>query len=63
VANLGPGDYFGETALIAKDKRGATVTARTKMVVLSLDQKAFNNLFGANRITFAKRNAIRYIVA
>lgn len=30
VARLGPGEFFGETALLRHDKRNARVTARTR---------------------------------
>jgi CRP-like cAMP-binding protein len=36
VQALGPGDYFGEMALIQGDKRTATVTADTELQCLSL---------------------------
>ena len=31
VANLGPGDFFGEMGLLEKTLRNATVTAKTPM--------------------------------
>jgi CRP-like cAMP-binding protein len=60
LATLGAGDYFGEAALITNNKRGATITAKTKMKVLHLDRAAFEKLFGTKKlkIDFAKRNAI-----
>ena len=36
VADLGPGDFFGETGLLEKTLRNATVTARTSMRVVTL---------------------------
>jgi CRP-like cAMP-binding protein len=36
VAKLGPGDHFGELALIAERERTATVTARTPLDCLEL---------------------------
>jgi CRP-like cAMP-binding protein len=36
VAKLGPGDHFGELALIAERERTATVTARTQLDCLEL---------------------------
>jgi CRP/FNR family transcriptional regulator, cyclic AMP receptor protein len=37
VAELGPGDYFGEAGLIEKDRRNATVvaTAPTRLITLT----------------------------
>src|SRR5262249_57318364 len=36
VARLGPGDHFGELALITKQERSATVTAQTPMRCLEI---------------------------
>jgi CRP-like cAMP-binding protein len=36
VANLGPGDFFGEMGLLEKDRRNATVVAKTPMRILTL---------------------------
>jgi CRP/FNR family transcriptional regulator, cyclic AMP receptor protein len=36
VANLGPGDFFGEMGLLEKTLRNATVTARTPMQLVTL---------------------------
>jgi CRP/FNR family cyclic AMP-dependent transcriptional regulator len=44
VANLGPGDYFGELALLDRRPRSATVTSETDMDVLVLSQRQFNGL-------------------
>ena len=36
LATLGPGDYFGELALISERTRAATVTAKTKVRALEI---------------------------
>jgi len=41
VADLGPGDFFGELALLATDRRTATVTARTDMQLVVMHRQAF----------------------
>ena len=38
---LGPGDHFGELAMIAGDERGATITADTDMRCLSMTRWEF----------------------
>jgi 2-polyprenyl-3-methyl-5-hydroxy-6-metoxy-1,4-benzoquinol methylase len=44
VATLGPGSFFGEIALLTGGVRTATVTARTPMRLLSLEERSFNAL-------------------
>lgn len=41
VASLGPGQYFGELALLDRGPRSATVIADTDMDLLVLEQRAF----------------------
>ena len=36
VANLGPGDFFGEMGLLEKTLRNATVTAKSQMKLVTL---------------------------
>ncbi len=36
LADLGPGDFFGEMGLLYKDRRNATVVARTPMRLITL---------------------------
>jgi len=44
VAVLGPGDYFGEVALLDSITRTASVRAKTDMVLQVLDRRGFNTL-------------------
>jgi CRP/FNR family transcriptional regulator, cyclic AMP receptor protein len=44
VALLGPGDYFGELALLDRGPRSATVVAETDMVLLNMSQREFYGL-------------------
>ena len=41
VANLGPGEYFGELAILDRGPRSASVVANTDMRVLVLGQREF----------------------
>lgn len=36
VGELGPGDFFGETGVLEKEKRNATVVAKTRMHLVTL---------------------------
>jgi CRP-like cAMP-binding protein len=42
VATLGPGDYFGELALLDRKPRSATVISDTELQILVLGQRQFN---------------------
>ena len=44
VATLGPGDYFGELALLDRGPRNATVKADSDMEVLVLGQREFSGV-------------------
>ena len=44
VATLGPGQYFGELALLDRRPRSASVVSETDMDVLVLSQRQFNGL-------------------
>jgi CRP-like cAMP-binding protein len=48
VRTLGPGDYFGEIALIAEAPRSATITAKTDLVCHGLTPWDFKPLVEAN---------------
>jgi CRP-like cAMP-binding protein len=41
VAQLGPGDFFGDLALLDRAPRNATITATSSMEVLVLGQREF----------------------
>ncbi len=47
VATLGPGQYFGEMALLDKRPRSATVVSDTEMSLLVLGQRQFNAVLDA----------------
>jgi CRP/FNR family cyclic AMP-dependent transcriptional regulator len=41
IAELGPGDFFGEMALLEADRRTATVTATTPMTLIVMTRASF----------------------
>jgi CRP-like cAMP-binding protein len=47
VDTLGPGDYFGELALLDRHPRSATVRSDTEMELLILGQRHFESLLDA----------------
>ncbi len=47
VATLGPGQYFGEMALLDRRPRSATVISDTEMKLLVLGQRQFNGVLDA----------------
>lgn len=59
VANLSPGNYFGEIALLTSKPRQATVKAKGTLVVLSLDRATFTRVFGSLD-DILKRNMEQY---
>ncbi len=44
LKTLGPGDFFGEMALIHNAPRAATVTAKTELMTLELNKAAFDRV-------------------
>ena len=48
ISTLGPGDYFGEMALFAKNRRNATATAKTDAALSTIDKADFLKLMESN---------------
>ena len=44
IAELGPGDFFGEMALLEEDRRNATVKATSPMTVIIMTRASFREL-------------------
>jgi CRP-like cAMP-binding protein len=44
INELGPGDFFGEMALLKDDRRNATVTARTPMELIVMTRSSFRSI-------------------
>jgi CRP/FNR family transcriptional regulator, cyclic AMP receptor protein len=59
VATLGPGEFFGETALLDPGPRTATVIAESPMVVYKVEGEDFRSLL--IDVPFIARNILRGI--
>ncbi len=46
VYQYGPGDYFGELALIKNEPRAANIIAKTPLQLVALDRQSFKRLLG-----------------
>jgi CRP/FNR family cyclic AMP-dependent transcriptional regulator len=57
VAVLGPGDFFGEMALLDQGPRSATVVATTPLTVYVIAAKEFGDLI--DRVPFVARKILR----
>jgi CRP-like cAMP-binding protein len=68
VATLGPGDHFGEMALLDRHPRSASVVSETDMDLLVLSQRQFNGLLNtvptiARKMLAAMANRLREVDA
>lgn len=60
IAELQPGDYCGEQALLNDCVRAASIQAKTRVYCVKMQQKAFNSVLGStSKVQFAKRQAKR----
>lgn len=48
LGHLGPGNYFGEMALVSDAPRSATVIGACKTILLSVDKESFHGIFASN---------------
>ena len=60
VMNYGPGDYFGELALLREEPRAANVIAVQDSKLIYLDRKSFSRLVGPLD-EILKRNIANYM--
>jgi CRP-like cAMP-binding protein len=63
LAELGPGDSFGEEALIAEAKRNATVTMSTDGTLMRLGKSDFQTLLNEPLLQWVDQQKAREIVA
>jgi len=63
LADLGPGDSFGEEALIAEAKRNATVTMATDGTLMRLGKSDFQTLLNEPLLQWLDYDAAREMVA
>jgi CRP-like cAMP-binding protein len=54
VGTVGPGDFFGELAMLVGVSRTATVVAQTEMVIDVLNPREFTSLLADNPAIAAK---------
>ena len=63
LAELGPGDSFGEEALIAEAKRNATVTMSTEGTLMRLGKNDFQTLLNEPLLQWVDQDKAKEIVA
>ncbi len=63
LAELGPGDSFGEEALIAEAKRNATVTMATDGTLMRLGKQDFQTLLNEPLLQWVNQDQAKEIVA
>ncbi|HMK86065.1 MAG TPA: cyclic nucleotide-binding domain-containing protein [Steroidobacteraceae bacterium] len=63
LAELGPGDSFGEEALIAESKRNATVTMATDGTLMRLGKSDFQTLLNEPLLQWVTQERAREIIA
>jgi CRP/FNR family transcriptional regulator, cyclic AMP receptor protein len=66
ISSLGPGDYFGELALLDNSPRSASVTSNTDMTMLVIRQRHFQRVLQASpaltrRLLRAMANRLRVV--
>jgi CRP-like cAMP-binding protein len=61
VSTLGPGDHFGEIALVSEDKRTATITATTELRLLEIQFWDFRDF--AHKNPDVTWTLLRHVVA
>jgi cAMP-dependent protein kinase regulator len=60
---LGPGDYFGERALVHKEPRSANCIGKTKGIALSIDKDTFEKVVGNIALLTIKAEDTRKLVS
>lgn len=62
VKQYGPGDYFGELALLKGEPRAASIVATSMLKCVSMNRKAFRRMLGPLD-DILRRNAVKYTTA